>query len=256
MSVWYDFGMQIKLLQWNILYKERIKDIAKTIKKLNPDIVCLQELGINCKFNPTIPNTAKYIKDQLGYNSYFEEAQRWKDDEELDAIGNGIFTRFPITSTFSKQVQNQTGKFVDYSSEGRVYVETTIKIGDTDLTVGTTHLSYVHKFGITEEKKTEVDNLVKIVLGKEKNYILTGDFNSIPDSYTIKELSKYLKNCGPNLDQNTWANKPFDYNGFKEDKIAWRLDYVFASKDVNCISAEIIQTEFSDHLPILVSLNI
>ena len=44
----------------------------------------------------------------------------------------------------------------------------------------------------------------------------------------------------------------FDYKDFKETKLRWRLDYVFASKDIRVIRSKIIKTKFSDHLPILV----
>jgi len=248
--------MQIKLLQWNILYKEKIENIVKVIKELNPDVICLQELGINCKYNPSIPNTAEYVKEQLGLNAFFEEAQRWKNDEEMDAIGNGIFTHFPIIKTSSHFVQNQVKEFTDYSHEGRIYIEAHIQLDSKAITIGTTHLSYVHRFEITEEKKREVDNLIQIIKDKKENYIFTGDLNSTPGSYTITELNKSLHNCSPAYDQNTWTTKPFDYQGFKEDRIRWRLDYIFATQDTKCISSEIIKTEYSDHLPVLAILEV
>jgi endonuclease/exonuclease/phosphatase family metal-dependent hydrolase len=44
--------------------------------------------------------------------------------------------------------------------------------------------------------------------------------------------------------------------GFEENELNRRLDYVFASKNFKVISSEIISTDFSDHLPILVELEI
>lgn len=250
--------MLVKLLQWNILYKEKIENVVKQIKELSPDIICLQELGISCKYNPTIPNTAGYVKEQLGFNCYFQEAQRWRTEDKKDAlaIGNGIFTRFPIIKTASHYVQHQTKEFTDYSHERRVYIEAELQLNNKNLTVGTTHLSYIHKFEITNEKKKEVDNLLSVIKNKKENYVFTGDLNSTPTSYTIMELSKYFQNCSPPYDQNTWTTKAFDYQGFKEDKVRWRLDYIFATQDVKCISSEIIQTEYSDHLPILAELEV
>jgi endonuclease/exonuclease/phosphatase family metal-dependent hydrolase len=34
------------------------------------------------------------------------------------------------------------------------------------------------------------------------------------------------------------------------------LDYIFASKDIKVASSEIVNTDYSDHLPILVELEI
>jgi len=36
--------MKIKLLQWNILYKENIDNIISELKRIDADIVCVQEL--------------------------------------------------------------------------------------------------------------------------------------------------------------------------------------------------------------------
>lgn len=247
--------MQIKLLQWNVLYKERIENIVKFLKEIDADIFCLQELGINCKFNPTISDTPNYVAKELGVNYYFERAYT-KEGGEIESLGNGIFTKFPIIRKQFFFTQLHAPIQVSYSDEERVYIEVDLQIDDTTLTIGTTHLSYVHKFTTTDKKKKEVDNLINGIKNKKEKYILTGDLNSPPDSYAISELSKYLVNVGPSYDEATWTTKLFEYQGFKEDKLRWRLDYVFATKDVNVISSEIIKTDYSDHLPILVTISV
>jgi endonuclease/exonuclease/phosphatase (EEP) superfamily protein YafD len=56
--------------------------------------------------------------------------------------------------------------------------------------------------------------------------------------------------------KNTWTTKPFDYGDFSEHGLNWLLDYVFAAADIKIVSSEIISTEYSDHLPILVTFEI
>ncbi len=247
---------KLKFLQWNIWYKEDIHSVIELIKELDPDIICLQELAVNCVNNPGISNTAEYITEKTGLNYYFEEAQRWEGDEEMDAIGNGIFSKYPITNKFAKHVQQPTKDYSDYAHEGRIYVECDIEIDSRILTVGTAHLSYTHKFIITNEKRKEVDNLLTIIAEKKKSYIFSGDLNSAPESYTVTEISKLLSSCGPNFSKNTWTTKPFEHKGFKADTLEWRLDYVFASKDLKCESSKIIKTDISDHLPILTTFEL
>lgn len=248
--------MQITILQWNILYKEKIENIVKLLKEIHPNVFCLQELGINCCFNPTIFNTPDYVAKELGANYYFERAHTRQDTSELEAIGNGIFTRFPIIRKYSFFTQQSSLNPKSHSDEGRVYVEVDFQINNVVLTVATIHLSYVHKFMITDEKKKEVDILVNGVKDKREKYILTGDLNSPPDSYTIFELSKHFVNAGPPTEEKTWTTKLFDYQGFREDKLRWRLDYVFTTKDVKVVSSEIIKTNYSDHLPMLVTISV
>ena len=247
-------SMNIKFLQWNIWYKEQIDNVIQLIKEIDPDIICLQELAVNCVNNPGITNTAEYIAKQTGMFFYFEVAQRWKEDSEMEAVGNGIFSKYPITRKFAKHVQKPTMDFTDYSHEGRIYIECDIQVNDTLLTVGTAHLSYVPWFKITEEKKIEVDNLIPLL--KSKNYIFSGDLNSTPESYTVEVLSNKLTHCGPDYSKNSWTTKPFEHGGFRENELNWRLDYVFASSDLQCESSEIVKTNFSDHLPILARFKI
>jgi endonuclease/exonuclease/phosphatase family metal-dependent hydrolase len=247
--------MNIKLLQWNIWYKEKIDNVVQIINEFDPDIVCLQELTINCVDNPGIVSTAKYVARKTGMSFYFEEAQHWDNDDEMDAVGNGIFSKYPIVRKFAQHVQEPTKDYIDYAHEGRIYVECDLDINGKTITVGTAHLSYTHKFEVTDEKRQEVDNLLNLVDSK-KYYIFSGDLNSGPTSYTVKELLKKLSSCGPDFSQNTWTTKPFEHQGFKANTLDWRLDYVFASKDLKCESSKLINTVFSDHLPILTEFKI
>lgn len=174
----------------------------------------------------------------------------------MKAIGNGIFTKFNIIKKNHLFTQDPKPIQTSYQDEGRVYVETELNINNTPLTIATTHLSYVHRFQINEQKKIEIDKFIEIVKKKNNKYLVTGNLNSTPDSYAVLELSKYLSNCGPSYEEPTWTTKPFDYQGFYEDRLRWRLDYIFASKDIKILSSEIIKTNYSDHLPILVKFNI
>ncbi|NTU73960.1 hypothetical protein HGB07_07440 [Candidatus Roizmanbacteria bacterium] len=238
----------MKLLQWNIWYKEKIENIAQTIKTIDPDIVCLQELGVYSVANPDA-HTAHKLQSLLGLNMYYKDAQKWEGAHSEQ--GNAILSKYPIIRSDYEYIQVST-ESIDYSKEGRVYVEVSLQIDKKIIAIGTTHMSYTHQFQETHEKKKETDNLVNVLKTKKASFIFTGDLNTTPESYTIKEIEKYLTNAGPSFQKNTWTTKPFDYQGFTESKLNWRLDYVFHSPDLRALSAEVIQTNYSDHLPLLV----
>lgn len=63
-------------------------------------------------------------------------------------------------------------------------------------------------------------------------------------------ILKHLQHVGPDFAQSTWTTKPFSFMGFEENELKWRLDYIFASKQIKVLSSNIIPTEYSDHLPI------
>ncbi|MEN9390267.1 MAG: hypothetical protein RLZZ283_367 [Candidatus Parcubacteria bacterium] len=254
----------MKLLQWNIWYKENIKNVLELIREINPDIITLQELTIN-SWRQAIVNqncnethdTAKYIADELGFNYYFKEGQAEKVDGVEQILGNAIFSRYPIVKQNFSYIQEPLDTslpILDYSLEGRVYLEVTLDVEGKELTVGTTHMSYTHRFLPTPAKDAETNKLLEILKEKKSNYIFAADFNSLPDSRVITETQRILKNAGPALTENTWTTKPFSYNGFDANTLDWRLDYCFATPDVLVTSAKVIETDYSDHLPILIEI--
>ncbi len=246
--------MTFKILQWNILRNEDPNHIVQLVKQNNPDIIAAQELIENTEKNI---DTAKYIANQLGYNYFSKEGDTWSPAKNnKTSQGNAIFSRFPIKETKFSHLTKPYYNPPDANYEGRVYIEISIKINDKLLSIGTTHLSFSPKFIINKKRKKQVDNLISLI-NNRSNYIFTGDLNSSPDSYTIEQIQKYLIHAGPDYSQPTWTTKPFDYHGqFKEDKLCWRLDYIFVTKDIKIINSQIIKTDYSDHLPILLTIDL
>ncbi len=244
--------MIVKILQWNVWYKEDTDKIALEIKKLDPDIVCAQELIQNLKAGV---DTASQIAAKIGYNYYYKEADTWSQREDKESQGNAIFSKKPILKTSFNYVQEPKHNPPDASHEGRVYIEAEVEIKGKKLTVGTVHLSYSKYFNLDESRKKEIDNLASVIKTKKKNYALTADLNSVPDDYAVKQLSKYLTSAGPSFVQKTWPTKPFDYHGFKEDKLNWRVDYIFTTPDIKIKKSKIVPTKVSDHLPILLEID-
>lgn len=229
----------MKVLQWNIWCKEDINNIISELKRIDADVVCIQELSFFYDDRESISALSKvypYI--------YYEVA-----DTFLDGMSqcNAIISKYPFMKKNKWYVQEPGVDKNDYSKEGRIYLEVSINCNDKVYNIGTTHLSYTHKFLETELKDREVDKLIKIIKNKS-NYIFTGDLNTANNSKYIKKISEYYTNHDT---KNTWTTKPFSYNGFSVDKIDYKLDYVFTSKDINVKNIEVIDTIYSDHLPIL-----
>lgn len=243
----------MRIVQWNIWFKERVDNVYRILSEINPDIACLQEITLDSQENPKI-NTAEYIAKKLNMNFYYKDSQKWKDGPRREQ-GNAILSKYPIMKSKYTYIQEQSKVNIDASKEGRVYIESDIKIKNKILKVGTTHLTYSHIFEVTEMRKKEFENLLTSIKGNKESYILTGDLNIFPDSVFIKRLNKYFINSGPDFSIPTWTTKPFDKWGFKEDELRWRLDYVFSTNDIKIINSDIYNTEYSDHLPVIVDFS-
>jgi endonuclease/exonuclease/phosphatase family metal-dependent hydrolase len=243
--------MILSLLQWNIWYKEDIRDIAKFLREHPADVVCLQELTI--QNIPETGHTPDYIAKQLGYHHFCKEIDL---GEGKINIANGIFSKYSIVSTSWEWINEPTGTD-RYDDEYRAYVEVTLDIDGTRVTIATVHMSYTNAFVSTPRKQQETQYLIDILKTKKRGrFIFTGDLNAMPGSPTIEAISSVLKHIGPGVSQTTWTTKPFSYDDFEETKLNWRLDYIFATPDVKAISAEILKTKYSDHLPIFAEVKL
>jgi endonuclease/exonuclease/phosphatase family metal-dependent hydrolase len=247
--------MTFKLLQWNIWFEEELENVVSLLEQVDADVICLQELTVNSKLHPGV-NFPVMIAQRLKLHSFFKESQSWERDGQKEIQGNGIFSKQPILETDFKFLREGVFNTRDFSKEGRVYLEVKVRVGESILLVGTTHLSYTHKFKESIVKEKEVSKLLDILQDKKGNFVFTGDLNAPPDSSTIKGIEKFLRNCGPDCDQKSWTTKAFNYNDFKENHLNWRLDYVFGTEDMRVKSARILETSYSDHLPILVELDV
>lgn len=245
--------MHLKVLQWNIWYKENPEKIASEILRINPDIVCAQELMTN---DDGGYNSAKIIADIIKYHYVYAEGDTWDNREDKESQGNAIFSRFPIDSTKSTYITSKKHNPKNATLEGRVYLEIQIKLDGNIVDIGTTHLGLSKRFRANKLRLKEYSNLKKILSKKSHRFIFCADLNSTPNGAISRDTRKYLKNCGPSLSIPSWTTKPFEYHGFKEDKLKWRIDYVFSSKDMHVIDSKIQSVSVSDHLPILTTFDL
>lgn len=249
--------MKLKVLQRNVRFRERAENLLQVMKKYNPDIICCQEVTIGSSFNDK-RDTAQFIAGELRYNYYYSKAHKYEYPHtplwEVNYWWNAIFTRFPIRESFDFALINPED-LPNHPYERRTCAVAKVQIWKTTLTVATTHKSYSSRFSEDEDKIEETRKLVDF-FKKNENIIFTGDLNLTPNTESIKMIENVLKNCWPDYDKPTWTTKPFSFMWFEEDKLNRRLDYIFASKEIKVLSSEIIQTNFSDHLPILVEFEI
>jgi len=221
---------------------------------LGADIIVAQEFIQDSRRSV---DTAQQVAEKLGFNYFYQAADTWDSHLDRESQGNAVFSHFPIVDTHYVHINSPKHNPINALEEGRAYIEVTLDIEGKELTVGTTHLSFAPYFEINDHRKKEVDNLIEAIKNKKSNYIFGADLNAAPDSYTVKQFEKYFKNIGPDYDEKTFANKPFDYRGmFQVEGLEWRIDHVFASNDIQSINSQIVKTKYSDHLPILVEIEL
>lgn len=148
--------------------------------------------------------------------------------------GNGLLSYYPIESV-------QTIPVPDPMPEERVnkngYYESRCLL-KAKLSCGLTVL--VIHFGLNPD---EQENAVKTIIENMENEkcILMGDFNVRPDNSVLSPIRARMKDAAECFN----AEK----NSFPSDKPDRKIDYIFVSKDLTLVGADIPPIVASDHRP-------
>lgn len=263
----------LRITSWNVKafngntvnplgHKLRTEDIAFSIQKWDPDIVCLQEY--NTKERPNdIANHTAYFSKKYPY-SFFSK------DHQINGVayfaGCIIYAKYKILKAERIPYLNQ---------ESLIYVD--LLKGDDTIRVFTTHLlSYKLKqpdFEAIDEttankaslkakwvvlkkmKKAFVERAVQANLIQEQlekspyPTLITGDFNDVPSSYTYYTVSRNM--------QDAFLKKGFGIGAtYLTLSPTLRIDYILANNQWEVKAYESVDENLSDHHMIMADLQL
>ncbi len=235
--------MKLKILNLNIWnynsFEERKPRIVDFIKKQNPDVIALQEIRDDIRFNKKGDNQAKQLNRELNYPYYafYPVSDKLKErPEKYDSYcmeGTAILSKFPIIKVNRKKLQKHK---TDIYGCGNLYVRIKAK---KIIDIVVVHFSNSAYFSLLHLLETLRDI-------KKKNIkpIIIGDFNMI-DSYVLQDITKEEYT-------NSWQYKKyFSYPAKKET-----LDYILIPRKFKFKSFECIGENLSDHKALVAEIEI
>ncbi len=243
-TYWVFPGNNIRVLTYNIHQgldadgRMNLEGIIGEIKKLNPDIVCLQEVN-RAQVSNGLVDCLMPISYALGMPCVF--GANHNDGQ----YGNAILTRYPVRDWDNL-------RFFNNSTETRGTLHAVIKTKQpndmgSDLNVFVTHLDHIS--GPSNVRGKQVREVIEF-WSKRPRSIIAGDLNAEPDTDEMKpfyaeELKDALEPFGKKYVKTFWE-------GYGEQ--AMKLDYIFISKDLNAVEVIIEDSRASDHKPVAVDI--
>lgn len=215
----------------NFLTREIDYDImADTIKKCGADIIGLQEmfdLGETEEFT----TQTKVLAEKLGFYYYFAEATKLEKGKY--PYGNGLISRYPILEAETVIIPDPVVR------TGKRYYETRCVLKAKIDVAGGLNVLVTH-FGLNPDEQENAVNTVVSNLEKEK-CVLMGDFNVRPENERIAPIREQLYDTAELFDQpkGSWPS----------DEPRGKIDYIFTTKDLQVLSADIPNIVSSDHRP-------
>jgi endonuclease/exonuclease/phosphatase family metal-dependent hydrolase len=144
--------------------------------------------------------------------------------------GNGFLSRIPILKAEKIMIPDPEVRDNNFY-ETRCIIKVTLEGG---ITVLVTH------FGLNQ---TEKENAVKTVLenSEDEKCILMGDFNVTPDDALLKPIKEKMKDVAEVFETHLFS--------WPSDNPEKKIDYIFVSRDIEVVSADIPKVIASDHRP-------
>lgn len=240
-------GQSIRVMTYNIHHGEGLDGrvdigrIARVIRDARADIVALQEVDRGVERTKKI-DIMTMLADQTGLTYAFGKNIDFQGGE----YGNGILTRFPIL-----EEKNLHYRMIR-EGEQRGLLQLVLEAQGEEFVFMNTHIDYR---GDDTERISNVGEIRSVARGHEtRPVIVCGDFNDTPGSRTVGLMKEDFLDAW----EEAGAGMEFTYPA---DTAKKRIDYVFVSKikgpasgTLRVLSARVIQTPASDHLPLLVEV--
>ena len=204
--------------------------IAAIINNSKADIVGLQEVDVYTERSGKKLHMAKKLAEKAGFEYwYFSKSI----DFQGGAYGTAILSKFPISDTITRKLPNPK------NAEPRTLSLATIHINnELELKIANTHLDYSD----ASNNFAQVSDIREMLSKENKPVIVTGDFNAVPKSSSMKYLLEvFNSSCKDTCDFTSSAQQPKN-----------TIDYIlYKGNTIEILEYKVLKEEFaSDHFPV------
>lgn len=258
----------LRVVDWNVhsfnglssnkeIRKLMPAELAGSIHKLNPDVICLQEFN-----HAAQANNIALFSDTYKYHYFSRDYRRANGGYQSGCI---IFSRYPIIDS---------GRIAYPVAESLIYAD--ILKGEDTIRIYTTHLqsfkfkkadyddiekirdqdeetlsaskSLFRKMKLAFSRRGKQANIVRAELNRTPYpAVICGDFNDVPNSYTYFQIKDGW--------QDAFLQKGFAVGRtFISLAPTLRIDYILASPRFEVKQFDMVDEDLSDHIMLVSDL--
>lgn len=221
--------------------KDIDKKISNQLKKYKPDIVSLVEIGGD--YITTRENHINYFKKSLGLKHQVSKV-KYKFLGFLNLLR--IFPLFKKQSNAILSKNKISHYETKYFKEG---IKKTVILADIKVPKKIT-LILIHLALGKKTREKQLGELIEIVKHIKNPLIVTGDFNTFKGE---KEVKKLLEETNLKHRFNLGGGRKYTYPSFHPRR---RFDYILTSPEIKVKKYEVLKSELSDHLPVLLDFSV
>jgi len=238
-GLWYQY-----LKFWKILFPPRNLDarIVEALKHVKPDILALIEVDKG-SFRAK-KDEVQFFMEQLGLKDFVSKV-KYPLDGWLKLFHHVPILKKQANAIISKYKIRDVKYHLLHEGTKRVVIDAEVHC-PKKVSLMLVHLALGHK---TRER--QIDELIKIVNKKNHPVVLMGDFNTMRGPTEIAKL----------LNKTHLRDKAkLDKHSMRLTQPSWhpsrRLDYVLVSSGIKVNRYNVLNYQFSDHMPLLVDFHL
>ena len=221
---------------------DNLARVAELVRTTNADIALLQEVDRGTTRSGKT-DQVRVLAGLTGFHSAFGKTLDYQGGD----YGIAVLSRWPIgADTLHRLPVNPPQERSGAGYEPRGALEAVIRMPGPPLTVLNTHIDASREDFYRRQEMTTLLSLATRSLGElGRSTLVGGDLNAEPGSAVIGMLEgSQLRDAWADCGQGAGLSYP-------ADKPVKRIDYLLLPKDWKCVSATVIETEVSDHRPVL-----
>ena len=216
---------------------ERVEKIGELIRQQQPDIVFLQEVAIDS--GPGSINQVPVLAEKIGMHVW-SFGQCINDGLPFYRMveGNAILSRWPVEPLTNQKMAGDKS-FYEIGRDDQSTLWCKAHIGRQEVLLASVHLT-----SGDDDSGLQVEQLLDFA--GDSPAIMAGDFNAEPNELEITRIIDTGR-FGAKLDGS------FTISSYDPHTI---IDYIFVPRQWQLLEHRVIQTDLSDHLPVVATYRI
>ena len=259
----WETGHQLTVVTYNtngMLVDKKLEDklaMLDYVKKLDADIVCLQEVLVYKNPNRfTLPDLREAMREYP--YTYYD----FKVYNSRRQFGNVVFSRYPL-------INKQT---IRYESQSNISSQCDVVVGQDTLRLVVNHLesfrlnnsdfsldsltantlresSLNRKLTYASRlRRQQAYSVRKAIHHSPYPVIAVGDFNAIPLSAVYWIMNTGLRDCYAESSVGRYGST------YERKGIRVRIDYIFTSRALKPLACRVGKERYSDHYPVIATI--
>ena len=259
----WEVGHQLTVVTYNtngMLVDKKLEDklaMLDYVKKLDADIVCLQEVLVYKNPNRfTLPDLREAMREYP--YTYYD----FKVYNSRRQFGNVVFSRYPLINKQTIRYESQS----NISSQCDVVVEQdtlrlvvnhleSFRLNNSDFSLDSLTANTLRESSLNRKltyasrlRRQQAYSVRKAIHHSPYPVIAVGDFNAIPLSAVYWIMNTGLRDCYAESSVGRYGST------YERKGIRVRIDYIFTSRALKPLACRVGKERYSDHYPVIATI--